>query len=369
MTLFGTSILIAAIENFVLLGTFFALGAFGIALIVRQLTIRQFWRPRAESVSHFYAAALVLPPLASLWLISAALLPRLWMTSEAFAAEHAAPLHEIHLLGVLTVAIEPALAYAIAVFVVSVAVAATWSNLRGSWRVARVIKQLDMKAVAPPSDKIALVRDLTHKSGLSVGLVMSDYPLSFVWGFRHSKLILSSGLLRTLTPVELTGVLEHEVAHHARRDNLIKLLLSLCSYSSLAFPLSRLIVGWRATEVEMICDEVAAQRTSEPLEIAEALVKLRRQTLTGHVLSEPVATPSIASSFVSDNALTFQRRVDHLLTLVDVPITGPARKFESAVVRAAAILFGASLVVLSGILFFAPLSVHHATETLIEILK
>lgn len=368
MTLFGTSILIAAIENLVLLSTFLALGTFAVALIVRQLTIRQLWRPRAESVSHFYAAALVLPPLGSLWLISAALLPRLWMTAEAFAAEHAAPLHEIHLLGVLTLAIEPALAYAMALFVVVIAVVATWSNLRGSWRVARVIKQLDMKAVAPPSDQIALVNELAHKSGLSVGLVMSDYPLSFVWGFRHSKLILSSGLLRTLTPVELTGVLEHEAAHHARRDNLIKLLLSLCSYSSLAFPLSRLIVGWRATEVEMICDQVAAQRTSEPLEIAEALVKLRRQTLAGHVLTD-LATVSIASSFVSDNALTFQRRVDHLLSLVDVPITGPTRKFQSSTIKGAAILFGASLVVLTGILLFAPLSVHHATETFIEILR
>jgi hypothetical protein len=339
-------------------------------LFVRQLTISQLWRPRAESLSHLYTAALVLPPLASLWLISAALLPRLWMTSEAFAAEHIAPLHEVHLLGVLTVAFEPTLAYTMTLFVVVIAAVATWTNLRGSWRVGRVIKQLDMKAVAPPSDKMALVRELAYKSGLSVGLVMSDYPLSFVWGFRHSKLILSSGLLRTLTPAELTGVLEHEAAHHARRDNLIKLLLSLCSYSSLAFPLSRLIVSWRATEVEMICDEVAAQRTSEPLEIAEALVKLRRQTLAAHILSEPVATPSLASSFVSDNALTFQRRVDRLLTLVDVPISGAPRKFQSSAVRAAAaILFGGSLVVLSGILLFAPLSVHHATETLIEILR
>ena len=68
-----------------------------------------------------YCCALVLPPLASLWLVSAALLPRLWMTAEAFAAEHTAPLHEIHLLGALTVAVEPALAYAMALFVVVIA--------------------------------------------------------------------------------------------------------------------------------------------------------------------------------------------------------------------------------------------------------
>jgi Zn-dependent protease with chaperone function len=367
--LLGTTILIAAIENFVLLGTFLALGTFTIALIIRQLTIRQIWRLGAEGLAHFYTAALVIPPLASLWLVSAALLPRLWMTPEAFAAEHAAPLHEIHLLGALTLAVEPTLAYGMVLFVVVIAAGVTWSNIRGAWRVGRVIKQLDMKAVAPPSDQVALVNEVASKSGLSVGLVLSDYPLSFVWGFRHSKLILSSGLLHALTPAGLTGVLEHEAAHHERRDNLIKLLLSLCSYSSLAFPLSRSLVGWRATEVEMICDEVAARRTSEPLEIAEALVRLRRKTMAGQIVSEPVATHAIASGFVSDNALTFQRRVDRLLTLVDAPIADHARKIQSSIVRGGAFLFGVSLVLLSGILLYAPLSVHHATETLIEILR
>ncbi len=352
-----------------LFGTFLAVGMFAIALVIRQLTIRQVWCPRAERLAYFYTAALVIPPVASLWLVSAALLPRLWMTPEAFAAEHAAPLHEIHLLGALTLAVEPALAYAMALFVVVIAVGVTWSNIRGAWRVGRVIKQLDMKAIAPPSDQVALVNEVASKSGLSVGLVMSDYPLSFVWGFRHSKLILSSGLLHTLTPVELTGVLEHEAAHHERRDNLIKLLLSLCSYSSLAFPLSRFIVGWHATEVELICDEVAARRTSEPLEIAEALVKLRRQTLTGGIVSEPVATPVITSSFVSDSALTFERRVSRLLAFEDAPDSASPQTSPSFAGRAGVLVFAASLVTLSALLLFAPLSVHHAAEALIGILN
>lgn len=359
--------LIAAIENFVLFGTLFALCTFAIALVIRRLTIRQIWLPPAESLAHFYTAALVIPPLASLWLVSAALLPRFWMTPEAFAAEHAAPPHEIHLLGALTLTVEPALAYAMALFVVVIAAAVTWSNVRGAWRVGRVVKQLDMKAVAPPSDQVALVNEVASRSGFSVGLVMSDYPLSFVWGFRHSKLILSSGLLHTLTPVELTGVLEHEAAHHERRDNLIKLLLSLCSYSSLAFPLSRLIVGWRATEVEMICDEVAARRTSEPLEIAEALVKLRRQTMAAGIGSEPVATPVITSSFVSDNALTFERRVHRLLALEDAPASPETS--PSLAVLAGVLVVAASLVTLLALLHFAPLSVHHAAEALIGLFK
>ncbi|HKO97328.1 MAG TPA: M56 family metallopeptidase [Pyrinomonadaceae bacterium] len=265
------------------------------------------------------------------------------------------------MLGTLTLAVEPALAYGILLFVIVIAAAVTWSNLRGSWRVDRVIKQLDTKASPAPRAQIELVNKVASKSGLSVGLVMSDYALSFVWGFRRSKLILSSGLLNTLTPVELTGVLEHEAAHHERRDNLIKLLLSVCSYSSLAFPLTRAIVSWRATEVEMICDEVAARRTAEPLEIAEALVKLRRQTLARGITGGPVAT-SVASSFVSDNALMFERRVDRLLTFEDVR---PQHRGPSAAARVFIVLLAASVVTLSAILLFAPLSVHHAAESLI----
>ena len=366
--MFDISLLIASIENFVLFGTFLALVMFAITFLMRQLTIRQSLCIQAERLAHFYTATLVIPPLVSIWLVSAALLPRLWMSPETFAAEHAAPLHEIHLLGVLTLAIEPALAYAMAIFVIVISAFVVWSNLRGTWRVGRVIRLLDMKASAPPTDQLALVNEIANRFGLSVGLVMSDYPLSFVWGFRRSKLVLSSGLLRTLTPVELAGVLEHEAAHHTRRDNMIKLLLSLCSYSSLAFPLSRLIVDWRATEVELICDEVAAARTSEPLEIAEALVKLRRQTLSAPIVPEPVATQAIASSFVSDSARTLQRRVDRLLALVDAPPVQSGYEPRSFA-AGAFLLLTSSVVALSIILLFAPLSVHHAAENLIGIFK
>ncbi|MDQ3666797.1 MAG: M56 family metallopeptidase [Acidobacteriota bacterium] len=369
MTLFGTSVLIAAMENFVLFSTVFALAIFAVALIVRQITIREIWRLKAGSLAQFYAAALIVPPIASLWLVTAALLPRLSLTPEAFAAEHSAPLHQLHLLGELTVVLEPALAYAMTLFLAVIAAVVVWSNARGSWRVTRVIRRLDMQVVAPPPEQVALVNEVARKAGLSVGLVMSDYPLSFVWGFRNSKLILSSGLLRTLSSAELAGVLEHEAAHHTRRDNLIKLFLSVCSYSSLAFPLCRLIVGWRSTEVEILCDEVAAARTSEPLEIAEALVKLRRRTTAAHIASEPVATHAIASSFVSDSALTFQRRVGRLLTLVDAPVPMSPGPSQAKGPKGVAFVLSAGLVTLSVILLFAPLSVHRAAEALIQIFK
>ena len=359
---------ITSVENFVLFSTVFAVAAFIVAFALRQVLVRGLWLPQANSVARIYGLAVVLPPVASLWLVAAAFLPRLWLTPEEFAAAHTGTDHQLHLLGEITIALQPLLGYAMLAFIGVVAIFAICSNAYGSWRVGRVIRQLDMRAAAPPPEQVALVNAVAGNAGLSVGLVMSDYPLSFVWGFRHSKLILSSGLLRTLNAAELTGVLEHETAHHARRDNLIKLLLSLCSYSSLAFPLSRLIVGWRAAEVEMICDEVAAARTSEPLEIAEALVKLRRQTMAGHVSSELAPTAAILSSFVSNSALIFQRRVGRLLTLVDAPVSELSHGSKPSVAPGTW-LFASSLLTLLAILLLDPLFVHHAAEAVIQIFK
>lgn len=355
--------LLTAIENFVLIATVLALAGFFLAWAARHATERKLWRPRPDTMARFYAAVLVTPPVISLWLVAASLLPKLWLGQTAFDAAHPTPQHELHLLGDLTVSLEPALAYGTLLFVVAAVLFAAWSSVRGLVRVGRVIRQLEWSAPAPPQEQIALVNCLAARHGIDVGLVMSDYPLSFVWGFRRSKLVLSSGLLRTLTPEELSGVLEHEAAHHERRDNLFKLALVLCGYTSLAFLLSRLILRWRAAEVEMVCDEVAAARTSTPLEIADALVKLRRRTLVTGVMSVPTA-----SSFVPEDAPTFERRVRRLISFSDAMpdsthVINLSRANSSTLIIAGAV-FTVTLLIVS---IFAPLAVHHAAESLIRL--
>lgn len=356
--------ILAAIENFVLFSTLFAIGGFLVALGLRRVKATGSSLIRPESLARLYSLTIVGPQLVALWLISAVFLPRLWLPAETFVAAHSAPYHQFHLLGELTISLEPALSYALFLFVIVTGAFAVWSNVVGSWRIGRVIGRLEMNATPPSAESVKLVNEIAAQRNLSVGLVMTDYPLSFVWGVRRSKVILSSGLLRTLNSQELVGVLEHETAHHERRDNLFKLLLSLCSYASLAFPLSRVILTWRAAEVEVICDEAAVAHTSEPLELAEALVKLRRQTNS----TQTVATSALVSGFLSGNSLTFQYRVDRLLELDS---RDKLRTFQSQTQSTrvlGSILIGALLTLL-GIFVFAPLSVHHAAETLIEILK
>jgi len=303
-------VLITAIENFVLFSTLLALASFALSYGARRAAKNGFWLPCASTLTRLYTAALVFPPVTSAWLVIAALLPEFWLGRSGFDAAHPPPLHELHLLSDVTAKLEPTLGYATALFIGGVAIFAAWSSVRNFFKVGNVIKRLDMTAAQPPAEQVRLVETIALRHGVEVGLVLSNYPFSFVWGFSRSKLVFSSGLLRTLTAEELTGVLEHEAAHHERRDNLIKLFLSSCSYSSIAFPLSRLIFGWRAEQVEIVCDEVASARTAAPLEIAEALVKLRRQTA-------PVMTysPTGASSFVPQDLPSFELRVHRLLAL------------------------------------------------------
>jgi Zn-dependent protease with chaperone function len=357
-------VFITAIENFVLFSTLFSLGGFALALLARRAALRGWLHPQPFTLTRIYAAALTIPPVIAAWLVAAAMLPEWWLGEAVFDAAHSAPLHQLHLLSDLTATLEPRLAYATLLFAAAASAFAAWSSFRGYARVGRIVRHLEMNAPPPPTEQVALVKAAAARHHLDVGLMMSDYPLSFVWGFRRSKLVLSSGLLHALTPGQLEGVVEHEAAHHARRDNAVKLALSFASYLSLAFPLSRLLLRWRAEQVEMVCDEVAVARTLAPLEIAEALVKLRRKA------SASVASlGSVASGFVSDDAQSFEQRVRRLIAFADAPPSEARARSLSQTPRVEA-LFVAALftTTLLAISILAPLAVHHAAESIIRIL-
>src|SRR5215207_544743 len=313
---------VTAVENFVHFGTLLALAGFAAAWVARLAALRGWWGPHPLTLTRVYSAALLLPPVAAVWIVAAAFLPEWWLGEEAFGTAHPTPLHQLHLLSDLTAALEPRRAYATLAFAAAASAFAAWSSARGYARVGRVVRRLEMGAAPPRPEQVEMVKAAARRHRISVGLVMSDCPLSFVWGFRGPKLILSSGLLNALTAEQLAGVIEHEAAHHTRRDNAAKLALSAAGYLSLAFPLSRLILKWRSEQVELICDEVAAARTSAPLEIADALVKLRRCALamTGHA-PRPDGLAA-ASGFVNGDAPGFERRVRRLIAFSDAPPSG-----------------------------------------------
>lgn len=357
--------LILAVENFVLFNSVLAVIGFVLTSAVRFAVKYGFLKLSPFGFSKLYTAALAAPPITALWLVCVSFAPEIIFGKTDFAAAHTAPLHELHLLGQFTERLEPTLAFAVTGYFLIVLTVIACLLWRGHWQVGNIIGKLDMNAPPPPAEQLALTGQIAARHNVAVGLVMSNYPLTFLWGFGRSKLVVSSGLLCALTREELAGVLEHEIAHHLRRDNLAKLILNFCSWSSLVFPLTRLIYQWRASEVELICDEIAAAQTALPLEIAHALVKLRQQTRTSKTprnLGEP-----LFSRFFSSNARLFENRVVRLLTLGENQLSprqiGAMRSSGIGGTLIFGTLLFASLVCF---LAFAPLTVHRAAEMVIN---
>lgn len=357
--------ILEALENYIVFSTAFALAGFAIAWGVRAGAQ---WRPdmlRPHTLARLYTLALVLPPVTAAWVVTAALLPCWWLGEHALYAAHPDPVHTLHLVGALTGRLEPVLAYTVVLTVAGTALFMGWSTARGHRRLAWAVRRLELTGTQASAASLAMVEDVARRHRLDVGLVQSDYPLSFVWGFRRSKLVLSSGLLAALTPGELAGVLEHEVAHHARRDNLVKFALAACAAASLAVPFERRLLRWRNEQVELLCDEIAAARGSAPLDIAEALVKLRRRT------QRAMARPALAvpaSRFVPDDDRSVERRVRRLLAFADTapsPVPTPAPPHVAPALALVAAFF-LSLAAVGG---SAPLAIHAAAESILEVLK
>ncbi len=358
--------IINAVENFVLFCTVLMIVSFCIAITIRSFASRGVWSLHPHTLSKIYSLAIVLPPVVSAWIACAAFLPRILLGEDQFEAAHTAPLHKLHLIGELTERLEPVLAYLTLTFLISTTCFVLYSAVRGYWRINNIVKKLELTATLPSPDKLSLVRQTAARHNLDVGLVMSDYPLSFVWGITSSKLLLSSGTLCILTTEELLGVLEHEGAHHRRYDNFFKFLLNICVYSSLAFPLAHVIMRWRTLEIEMVCDEVAAAQTCMPLEIADAMVKMGKQKLAQ---LDSISSWTIVTGFIPEDKNGLEKRVRRLLNFADELPSLRHVEAISGTNKLIALLtisfFAVTLLVIS---FVAPLTVHHATESLINLL-
>src|SRR5215216_7660816 len=90
---------LASIENFVLINSALSALAFGLAAGAR-VTARS-WSSRPLSMARVYAAAIVIPPAVSAWLVIGSLLPALWLGSSGWLEEHQRP-HTLHLLNAIT---------------------------------------------------------------------------------------------------------------------------------------------------------------------------------------------------------------------------------------------------------------------------
>lgn len=351
-------LMLMSAENFMLISTGLSVALFGAAAVVRANGRTRTWHP--VRLSRIYASALIVPPLVSMWLVTASLLPVMWLGPERWVQEHRAA-HTDHLLSALTVSLDPALSYAAISFASIALVVAAYAVAKGYFRIGRVVRRLEIDSEPAAPERIRQVEDACACYGLSIGLVVSRYPFSFVWGYFRSKLIVSTGLLNALTSEELAALLEHEAAHHTRRDNLSKWMLTICRYLSPVFPLTGLLYRWWSGQVEMVCDEVAARRTNDPVEVAGALVRLTRLTV-----GMPRSSQLTESNFVGEHEATLERRVERVLSLNELQTIEPGVMSRSWV--KATTLCGAAFVLTLATLFaVSPLAIHRLLEFVLRV--
>ena len=352
------------IENFVFSNTVFAVSAFLLSWVAKVAAEKDILKISPSSLERVFAGAILAPPVVSLWLLLAALLPQLWVPDEALAAAHNFPPHDLHLFGDFTSRFEPYLAYATAVLFFAAIALAIWTSLRSYLRFGRMVDCLEIQTTLPKPGQLRLIEEFSCSQSLNLRVISTSRPFTFVWGVWKTKLIISTGLLNVLSGPQLLGVLEHEAAHHVRKDNCFKFILSFASCLSIAFPLTRLIAHWHAQQIEFVCDEIAAVRTEAPLDIASALVTLSR-TNTNAFSNMPVAI-----SFVKGKSKLVERRVMRLLQFDHVQVSKViqqrARVLPRYALHGSAAVFSLTLI---SFLLLRPLAVHQSAEFIFQMIK
>jgi beta-lactamase regulating signal transducer with metallopeptidase domain len=363
MSLSSWQLLLVGVENFVLINAALSTAAFGVAFLARLYKLKRTTYPLSSA--RLYAAALVIPPIVSAWLVGASLLPVTWLGTQQWEQEHINS-HSSHLFNALTAPLDPVLGYIALAFILSMTLTVCYVAVNSYFRIGLVVRRLDIGAEPASPEKVKQVEDVCTRHGIDVGLVMSSYPFSFMWGYWRSKLVVSTGLLNALTSEELAALLEHEAAHHARRDNLSKWVLTICRYTSPAFPFTNLLYRWWCEQVEMVCDEVAACRTKAPVEVACALVRLRRLTLA----VAPRRSQLVQSSFMdqfNDNHDSFEHRVIRVLSLADSSESSEPNLLCRSWAKSAATMSVTFAITLAVVFLLSPLVIHRIVEFLLHV--
>lgn len=353
-------ILVAGVENFILINTVLSLLTFLVVYLIKISKICKNQKP--NFFTSLYASAIIIPPLFSTWIVISAFLPQIYLSANQWSQEHYLD-HSLHLLNAWTFPLDPTFAYLALVFLIISLLTANYILTKAYLTVSKIVGLLEVSAKPVDSTQINQTKAICEQYRLDVGLVTSDYPFSFVWGYWKAKLVISTGLLNLLTSSELSGLLQHEVAHHQRRDNLSKWILTLCRYSSPLFPLMGLVYRWWNEQVEILCDEIAAKRTNSPVDIASALVKLKR---VANSRGAWFVQPTESAFFGEDNS-NFEKRVERVLSITESSLDSSVNHLNKPLDKPLTII-GFSYILLLVLLFsIDPLAVHHMLETFLMI--
>ena len=223
--------------------------------------------------------------------------------------------------------------------------------LLDQWRTIRLVRR--WSAVGRPLAGLPL----------PATLFAHEFPVAAMVGVVRDRLFLAERLVRALSPEELDGVVAHEAAHRAARDNLKRLLLRASpDLLALSGPGVRLRQAFEdAAEAE--ADARACARVS-PLVLARALLKVASLVPPGQRLDAAVA------ALHRDGSLS--ARVRALVAAhegADTNPEEPARPDRSAKRGLGTVLAVATLAVLATAGALALRPVHGLLEALVHLLS
>lgn len=112
---------------------------------------------------------------------------------------------------------------------------------------------------------------------LKIRIRTSELQEAALEGVFEPRIVLTTGLLKSLTPNELDAVLAHEIAHHHYGGNRLLILLwffrALQAFNPVALILFRNLILLH----EITCDQFASQLTQKESDLASALNKTHEQ--------------------------------------------------------------------------------------------
>lgn len=152
-------------------------------------------------------------------------------------------------------------------------------------------------------------------------------PAPVTWGLLRPRVVIPTGLESKLSPEQLRAVIQHEMAHIARRDLWIGLLQhaaqTLYWWNPLVFVANRQVAGLR----EQICDDIAIREMPEPNRYAATLLDIAEQC------SQCVPVPATLG-IVSPDSSQLESRIRRIISSTKATCFGLNRRTAAGVVAA-----------------------------------
>ncbi|HVM20732.1 MAG TPA: M56 family metallopeptidase [Egibacteraceae bacterium] len=258
-------------------------------------------------------------------------LPQLWVTTANGASGQV-----LELLGELRVISSDR---GVDVLVTAWAVAVLVLLSRRVWGVVATRRLLRLASPVPTAHELQRVVD-----GMAMAMgtrhvrlhLLADCPGgALTTGVRRPVVVLDPVLIQTLDAQELEGLLAHEIAHVARRDTLLGVVVGVFADLTFFLPTVHLATRWLNAEREESADELAAVHTRRPGALASSILKVWEGAVPR---TQPLAACGAVA--VATGARVVTGRVERLVSAPPVRSRG-GRALESwvtAVVLVAALV-------------------------------